>query len=111
MTSAGDRRAFPRFEIVGGLWGTFEMVVALTVINISPGGVLVAAPVQLERNSVHRLMMRRGDLQTAVEIRVCHSMPATEESGPGFVMGCEFLSRTSAMDALLMDGRAELGGV
>ena len=111
MTRAGDRRAFPRFEIVGGLWGTFEMVVALNVINISHGGVLVACPVQLERDSVHRLTMRRGDLQTAVDVRVCHAEETAGDGGSGYVMGCEFLSRTSAMEALLMDSQAELGGV
>lgn len=111
MSLAGDRRAHPRFEIVGGLWGTFEMVVALTVINISQGGVLVTCPVQLERDSVHRLTMRRGDLQTAVEVKVCHAQVTEGESGPSYVMGCEFLSRTSAMETLLMDGQAELGSV
>ena len=111
MTPAGDRRTHPRFEIVGGLWGTFEMVVALTVLNISRGGVLVTCPVQLERDSVHRLMMRRGDLQTAVEIKVCRSEKAATERGPGYVMGCEFVSRTSAMEALLADGQTDVGGV
>lgn len=110
MSPAGDRRAHPRFEIVGGLWGTFEMVVALTVINISHGGVLLGSPVPLERDSVHRLTMRRGELQTAVDVRVCHAEQTVQE-GQGFVMGCEFISRTSAMVALLMDGQAEVGGV
>ena len=111
MAQAGDRRAHPRFEIVGGMWGTFEMVVALTVINISQGGVLVTSPVQLERESVHRLTVRRGDLQTAVDVKVCHAKEADRDTGPGYVMGCEFISRTSAMEALLMDGQAEIGGV
>ena len=111
MTPAGDRRSQPRFEIVGGLWGTFEMVLALSVVNISRGGLLVTSPVQLERDSVHRLMMRRGDLQAAVDVKVCRSERAAGEAGPGFLMGCEFVSRTSAMEALLMDGQAEVGGV
>ena len=55
--------------------------------------------------------MRRGDLQTAVDVKVCHSMESAGETGAGFVMGCEFLSRTSAMEALLMDGQVEIGGV
>jgi PilZ domain len=111
MTPAGDRRSQPRFEIVGGLWGTFEMVLALTVVNISRGGLLVTSPVQLERDSVHRLMMRRGDLQAAVDVKVCRSERAAGEVGPEFLMGCEFVSRTSAMEALLNDGQAEVGGV
>ncbi len=111
MTGVGDRRAHPRYEIVGGLWGTFEMVVALTVINISEGGVQIKCPVQLDRDSVHRLTMRRGDLQTAVDVKVCHAQKAEGESDPNYVMGCEFLSRTSAMEALLMDGHVESGGV
>jgi hypothetical protein len=111
MTASGDRRSAPRFEIVGGLWGTFELVVALDVINISQGGVLVASPVELEPDSVHRLTVRRGDLQAAVDVRVCHAMEAAGVKGQGYVMGCEFVSRTSAMEALLMDGQAELGGV
>ena len=110
MTPAGDRRTHPRFEIVGGLWGTFEMVVALTVLNISRGGLLVTCPVPLERDSVHRVTMRRGDLQTAVDVKVCHSQAAAGDTGPGYVMGCEFVSRTSAMEALLTDGQSELGG-
>ena len=109
MIPAGDRRTHPRFEIVGGLWGTFEMVVALTVINISRGGLLVSCPVPLERDSVHKVTMRRGDLQTAVDVKVCHSRAAAAEKGTGYVMGCEFVSRTSAMEALLMDGQAEFG--
>lgn len=87
------------------------MVVALTVINISHGGVLLGSPVPLERDSVHRLTMRRGELQTAVDVRVCHAEQTVPEEGQGFVMGCEFISRTSAMVALLMDGQAEVGGV
>lgn len=87
------------------------MVVALTVINISHGGVLLGSPVPLERDSVHRLTMRRGELQTAVDVRVCHAGLTVPEEGQGFVMGCEFVSRTSAMEALLMDGQAEVGGV
>ena len=87
------------------------MVVALTVINISHGGVLLGSPVPLERDSVHRLTMRRGELRTAVDVRVCHSGQTVPDEGQGFVMGCEFVSRTSAMEALLMDGQAEAGGV
>ncbi len=110
MTAAGDRREQPRFEIVGGMWGTFEMVVALTVVNISQGGVLIVCPVQLEPESVLRLTMRRGDLQTMVDVKVCHAKVADGEMGPGYMAGCEFISRTSAMEALLMDGQAEIGG-
>lgn len=110
MTAAGDRRASPRFEIVGGLWGTLEMVVALTVLNISQGGVLVSCPVQLDRDSVHRLTMRRGDLQTAVDVKVRHTHETADDNGKGYVMGCEFMSHTSAMEAL-MNGYAESGGV
>lgn len=111
MSVSGDRRAAPRFEIVGGLWGTFELVVAVDVVNISYGGLLVDSPVQLERDSVHRLTVRRGELQAAVEVRVCHTVETAGERGPGYRTGCEFLSRTSAMEALLMEGQAEVGGV
>ena len=87
------------------------MVVALTVINISQGGLLVTSPVQLERDSVHRLVMRRGDLQTAVDVKVCHAQEGIGETGARYLMGCEFVSRTSALEALLMDGQVEGEGV
>ena len=67
-----DRRAGPRFEIVGRLPGTFETVGVLGVKNIAEGGALVEAPWPLPAGSKHsaRLEMASGTFN--VDVKVCH---------------------------------------
>lgn len=89
----GDRRVRPRFEIVGELWGTLEMVLHLPLRNIGIGGALFQAHVPLAPESIHRLNWKCEDRETDVQVRVCHVRPVESADGDrSYLIGLEFLS-------------------
>ena len=86
-----DRRARPRFEVVGSLWGTLSTRVALVMRNVSYGGILVDSEVPLELNSEHHVTISYEGAQTPTKVRVRH----VSKSGAGpsaYVIGLEFVS-------------------
>lgn len=89
----GDRRVRPRFEIVGELWGTLEMVLQLPLRNIGIGGALLQAHVPLALESIHRLNWKSEGRETDVQVRVCHVRPVGSADGErSYLIGIEFLS-------------------
>jgi hypothetical protein len=95
----GERRARPRFEIVGGdLWGTLTATTSMTMKDIGAGGVLVESPVPLPAGSSHTVHTTlEGQLQQ-LQVRVRHCTSAPErEPGSAYVIGLEFMTITAAM--------------
>jgi hypothetical protein len=87
----GDRRGKPRYDVVGELWGTLEMVVRLTVRNASAAGALLESHVPLTPHSVHWLRLPGDERDTATQVQVRHVSPAGA-GGSTFLIGVEFLS-------------------
>ena len=89
----GDRRNRPRFEIVGELHGTLEIVLQLPLRNVGLGGALVEADVALAPESIHRLSWRCEGTDTAVQVRVRHvRATASPDRECRYLIGVEFLS-------------------
>jgi hypothetical protein len=89
----GDRRARPRFDILGDLWGTLETVLHLPLRNIGRGGALLESATALVPESVHRLTMRAGGQDVSTQVRVRHVEAQRGMSGePSYLIGVEFLS-------------------
>ena len=89
----GDRRARPRFEIVGELFGSFETVLRLPLRNVGIGGALFESHVPLAPESIHRLTWRCNDRETAVQVRVRHVKPIESADGERtYLIGIEFMS-------------------
>jgi hypothetical protein len=89
----GDRRQRPRFEIVGQLWGSLELVEPLAVVDLSPGGALLEGPAELPVESVHRLRVEHAAETADVQVRVAHARAIDTVSGSGLHRtGVEFLA-------------------
>jgi hypothetical protein len=88
----GDRRSELRFEIIGQLWGSLEVVEQFPVRNVGRGGALVEARQPLSADAVHALRLMIGDQASEVEARVRHVTPIREPVGERYLIGLEFVS-------------------
>jgi hypothetical protein len=93
----GDRRAKPRFEIVGQLWGALETVETLRLTNLGQGGALLEAHFPLQIDTVHRLRFSSGSRVTDMQACVRHvSAPGAGQDRHGYSIGMEFLPLSPA---------------
>lgn len=91
-----DRRLQPRFEVVGDLWGTLEIVCPLPVLDISAGGALIGSDHPWQVGSVHAIAVANG--AGIGDARVCvRHVRATPESGNRFLIGVAFLNVSPAL--------------
>jgi hypothetical protein len=103
-----DRRAQPRFEIVGELWGSLEAVVRLQLRNVSHGGALVQADVPLEPKSEHHVTITCNGVPAPTKVRVSHvrRLPAVVGRYT-YLIGVEFVNvgpvLRSQIDAWLLN--------
>jgi hypothetical protein len=88
----GDRRARPRFEVVGQLWGALEIADPLELLDLGRGGALVASRVPLSPDSWHQLRFTFGGMAADVQARVRHVRTEGEGDGARYLIGLEFLS-------------------
>lgn len=95
-----DRRARPRFEVVGQLWGTLEMMVSLPLLNVSRGGALVASDMSLPANSEHDVSITCDGVEAPARIRVCYTRQNTMAGARSrYLIGVEFVSVSPALNA------------
>jgi len=95
-----DRRDRPRFEIVGQLWGSLEMVVGLRLANVSQSGALVRSAVSLPTGSEHHVTISCQGVHAPTKVRVRHVRPAVAADGrPEYMIGLEFVTVGSVLEA------------
>lgn len=88
----GDRRARPRFEIVGQLWGSLETQEPLDLINLSRGGALLEGRVSLATDSIQRLRLTFEGQVLDIQARVRHVATLSRASDrERYLIGLEFL--------------------
>jgi len=101
----GDRRVKPRFDIVGELPGTLEMVLNVPLHDISTGGALLHSHVSLPPDSVHRVLVTAGGQDFVMRVKVRHVRETiSADSERSFFIGVEFIS----VDPLLVGQIAQL---
>ena len=107
-TSAGgsvaDRRFHVRLDVVGRLRGTFDTTAIGQLINIGPGGALVASPVRLLRDAVHTITAEWNGYHFRIDTRVRHVCQVAGSVAPQFEIGLEFLNAPETLLALLAEG-------
>jgi hypothetical protein len=107
----GDRRIRPRFELVGELFGTLETVLRLPLRNVGVGGALFESHVPLALESIHRLLWKCDDRETAVQVRVRHVRPVESPAGErSFLIGIEFMALNPVIVSQIHKWQGELGG-
>jgi hypothetical protein len=99
----GDRRAKPRFEIVGDLWGSVDTSTSLRLANVGKGGALLVSPYPLAVDSVHWVTAVTGDRTNSVQMRVRHSVPTRSNGGVvRYQIGVEFLQLSPDLEEILV---------
>jgi hypothetical protein len=93
----GDRRSELRFEIIGQLWGSLEVVEHLPLRNVGRGGALVEAPQPLSADAVHAVRLMLDDRPADVQVRVRHVTPLREAASDGYLIGLEFVNPGAAV--------------
>jgi hypothetical protein len=94
----GDRRASARVEIVGNLWGTLDLIEPARVIDISPGGALLASSVALPQDSVLPVQVTIEGNNVVVDARVRHvRRSSAPDASPEYWIGVEFLAGLEAV--------------
>lgn len=89
----GDRRGRPRFDIVGDLWGSLDVLVQLPLRNVGPGGALIHSHLSLPPDSVHKLTLKVEGQDFTTSAKVRHVNTVTGPDGErGFLIGVEFLA-------------------
>ena len=87
-----DRRLRPRFEVVGDLWGTLEVVHPMPVVNIATGGALIESERVWEVGAVHAIAVANGTEVGRAQVCVRHVTAVDGPGGRRFLIGVEFLS-------------------
>ena len=98
----GDRRAKPRFEIVGDLWGTADIAASLTVQNLGRGGALLDSPLPLATDSVHWVTAIADGQPHMLQIRVRHSTSVRTRNGHRYLIGVEFLKLSPGVEEAIV---------
>ncbi len=97
-----DRRVAPRFEVLGGLWGSVEMLEPMRVHNIAPEGMLTESRTPMAVGTVLALRLLRGCDAVVIRAGVRHSTPADAVAGTGrYLVGLEFLDLDSQATKLV----------
>ena len=99
MSSLGDRRRRIRLEIVGSLWGTFEIERQALLLNISRTGALIVSPVAVAVDSTQSLKITVEGHEVKVSARVRHLQRLGDpvEGEPTYRIGLEFLEAPAVL--------------
>src|ERR1700730_16620821 len=97
MNPLGDRRARVRFEVLGTLSGSLEVIESAKLLNISKRGALIETGSDVPVGSIQTLQIYVGGHETRVTARVCRvgrlaSDSAREDGSSRYAVGLEFLS-------------------
>jgi len=93
---ATDRRHTPRFEVLGDLLGTLEVVQPLPVANIGTGGALIESDRAWPVGSLHTIVVANGTEVGRAQVCVRHVAPGSGRPGT-FLIGVEFLSLSPSL--------------
>ena len=91
MKPLGDRRGQIRFEVLGTLRGTLELIEAARVVNISAHGALVESPARVALGSLQELLLTVEGRPTKVSARV-RRLQQINDQRERYLVGLEFLS-------------------
>ena len=91
-----DRRAQPRYDVIGALWGVLELNEEARLRNVSATGVLLDSPVAMALDSAQTIQLAVDGQGVAVEARVRHVRQQTDDAmEPRYVIGLEFIDPPS----------------
>jgi hypothetical protein len=91
-----DRRAEPRYDVIGALWGVLELHEEARLRNVSATGVLLDSPVPMALDSAQTIRLAVDGQDVTVDARVRHVRQQTDDlREPRYVIGIEFIEPPS----------------
>lgn len=110
----GNRRAHPRFEVVGSMLGSLLSTERLRVLNVGTSGALVESALPLAPNAEYRmqLVLEEGLVGDAT-VKIRRVQEVRPEGGPPrYQIGLEFLAISpeaeEAIAGIVVASRADL---
>lgn len=92
MKPLGDRRRRIRLDVVGSLWGVFEIEREAELVNISRGGALIMSPTPAPVDSTQSIRLTLEGHEVSLDARVRHLRRVTGRAGEAvYRIGLEFL--------------------
>src|SRR5262249_4559772 len=87
-----DRRAEPRYDVIGALWGVLELHEEATLRSVSATGVLLDSPVPMALDSAQTIRLEVDGHGVTVDARVRHvRQQHYDPRGPRYAIGLEFI--------------------
>lgn len=87
-----DRRAEPRYDVIGALWGVLELHEEARLRNVSATGVLLDSPVAMALDSAQTIRLEVDGQSVTVDARVRHvRQQSFDASGPRYAIGLELI--------------------
>jgi PilZ domain-containing protein len=104
-----DHRDGERIQILGELRGEVMVFQAITVIEISRGGVQIESAFPLQVDSLHEFRLALGDRSVVVKGRVVHcSISDVGQENVRYRSGVEFVDASDRVDGVVADFMAAL---
>jgi PilZ domain-containing protein len=87
-----DRRADPRYDVIGALWGVLELHEEARLRNVSATGVLLDSPVPMALDAAQTIRLEVDGQSVTVDARVRHVRQQDYDSrGPRYAIGLELI--------------------
>jgi len=87
-----DRRAGPRYDVIGALWGVLELHEEARLRNVSATGVLLDSPVPMALDSAQTIRLEVDGQSVTVDARVRHVRQQSYDSaGPRYAIVLELI--------------------
>lgn len=91
MTMLSDRRQDERFDVVGAMWGVFEINEPATIENVSVTGALLNSPIPATPNFTQVLHLVVDGQEVKVDANVRHVRAVRDDEGEErYMIGVEF---------------------
>lgn len=99
-----DHRDGGRIQILGQLRGEVMVFQAITITEISRGGVQIESAFPLQVDSLHEFRLGLGDRSVVVKGRVVHcSISDVDQEKVVYRSGVEFVDPSERVDAVIVD--------
>ncbi len=103
MDPQGEKRDGERLDLLGDLHGEVMVFQAMTIREISRGGVQIETTFPLQVNSLHELRLTLGPRSVIVKGRVVHcSITDVEQEQVTYRAGLEFIEPSEHVEGVIV---------
>ncbi len=106
-----ERRQAPRLEVLSTVRGEVDGDATITLLNVSTGGLLIAAPMLMEKGETHEIAFDAGGgTRRAFAAEVVHVMRGSRQGDATFYVGLKFVPPNTEQQRHAIEYLMTLGG-